>query len=152
MDNTPAAPTTASQKDAQSIRDGFYSEIDQITREAGGKWTYLDGKPFSPDDRDWFSPKECRGAAHGERQLLLLLLSGRSNDGPAEIKRMRTVLEDRGMKVTGYIPGKTPSEASTIYAEGPTGQFVAYGTNNERTSVRFGSECSAHPTMLQRVD
>lgn len=153
MDNTtPAASTAGSQRDAQSIREDFYHEIAQITEQAGGHWAYLNGTAFTPEDRGSFAPKQCASGDDSARQLLLLLTSGPSTDGPKAIEHMRSVLEGRGMKVTGYIPGKTEREASTISAESPTGQFVSYGTNDQRTTVRFGSECSSHPTMLQDVD
>ncbi|MDN5814172.1 MAG: hypothetical protein L0H40_14215, partial [Micrococcaceae bacterium] len=72
--------------------------------------------------------------------------------GPAAIKHMKSVLEARGMKITGYIPGKAKREGAAIDAEEASGQFVSYRTNDLRTTVRFGSECSSDPTMLQDVD
>ncbi|MDN6331684.1 MAG: hypothetical protein L0J58_03940 [Micrococcaceae bacterium] len=153
MDATTAASSPSGQRDALSIREDFYVEIAQFTEEAGGKWTYLDGDSFSPEDRASFSPKACAGADDdGPRQLLLLLLSGPSKEGPAEIKRIKSVLEDRGLKVTGYIPGTTDGETSSVDAESTTGQYVSYGTNAQRTTVRFGSECSSDPTMLQDLN
>lgn len=149
---TPAASATDNQRDAQSIREDFYASITDVTTAAGGTWEYLDGIAYSPQDRDSFAPKACANGPQDARQLLLMLTSGPSKDGPAAIERMKSVLEDRGMKVTGYIPGTTKREASAINAEGPRGDFVSYRANDLRTTVRFGSECSSHPTMLQDVE
>ncbi|MDN6299429.1 MAG: hypothetical protein L0J68_03950 [Micrococcaceae bacterium] len=149
--NATASSVASDQRDASSIREDFYTEITQITDEAGGDWTYLDGDPFSPDDRDPFSPKPC-GADDGPHQLLLMVISSPTDDGPAAIKHMKSVLEAHGMKITSYIPGKTKREASAINAELTSGQFVSYRANDLRTRIRFGSECSSHPTMLQDLN
>lgn len=149
---TPAASATDKQRDAHAIREDFYASITDFTTAAGGKWEYITGRAYSPEDRESFAPKACASGPQDARQLLLLLTSGPSTDGPATIKRIKAVLEARGMKVTGYIPGKTKREASAINAESPRGDFVSYRANDLRTSVRFGSECSSHPTMLKDVE
>lgn len=148
----PAASAAAHQRDAHSIREDFYASITDVTTAAGGKWKYLDGSAYSPKDRGSFAPKACASGPQDARQLLLMVTSGPSSDGPAAIQRMKSVLEDRGMTVTGYIPGATKREASAINAESPNGAFVSYRTNDLRTNIRFGSECSSHPTMLTDVD
>lgn len=155
----PTGPSTdtssaaaADQRDAHSIREDFYASITDVTTAAGGKWKYLDGSAYSPKDRGSFAPKACASGPQDARQLLLMVTSGPSSDGPAAIQRMKSVLEDRGMTVTGYIPGATKREASAINAESPNGAFVSYRTNDLRTNIRFGSECSSHPTMLTDVD
>lgn len=151
MDPTAGSTAASGQRDASSIREDFYTEIAQITDEAGGEWTYLDGGPFSPDDRASFSPKSC-AADDGPRQLLMMVISSPTDDGPAAIAQMKSVVEARGMRVTSYIPGKSTREASAIDAELASGQFVSYRANDLRTRIRFGSECSSHPTMLQDLD
>lgn len=153
MDTTTGAASAADhQRDAQAIREDFYASITDVTTAAGGKWKYLDGVPYSPEDRESFAPKTCASGPQDARQLLLMVTSGPSADGHAALEHMQKVLEDRGMKITGYIPGKTKRAASSIDAESPNGAFVSYRTNDLRTNIRFGSECSSHPTMLTDVD
>ncbi|WP_157074936.1 hypothetical protein [Janibacter limosus] len=149
MSGSPSPST--SQKDGEIVREDFYTQIGEITEAAGGDWTYLDRTtPFSPDDRDWFNPKAC-SSDPDSRQLLLMLLSGPTTDGPADIKRMSSLLKARGMEVTNYRPGNTVREGSGINAESAAGFFVSYRTNDLKTTVRFGSECSSHPSMNEQV-
>lgn len=150
--STDAASAARPQRDAQSIREDFYASITDVTTAVGGKWKYRDGIPYSPKDRESFAPKACASGPQDARQLLLLVTSAPTSDGPAAIQRMQKLLEDRGMKITGYIPGKTKREPSAIDAESPNGAFVSYRTNDLRTNIRFGSECSSHPSMLTDVD
>ena len=97
MDPTAGSTAASGQRDASSIREDFYTEIAQITDEAGGEWTYLDGGPFSPDDRASFSPKSC-AADDGPRQLLMMVISSPTDDGPAanapRIQRCSTTSTD----------------------------------------------------------
>ncbi|WP_417215343.1 hypothetical protein [Arthrobacter sp.] len=150
--STGAASAAENQRDAQAIREDFYASITDVTTAIGGQWEYLDGVPYSPQDRESFAPKACASGPQDARQLLLMVTTGPSTDGPAAIERMQKLLEDRGMEITGYIPGKTKRAASAIDAQSPNGAFVSYRTNDLRTNIRFGSECSSHPSMLTDVD
>lgn len=144
-------PSDAGQRFAEVIRNAFQTDIEGFTEAAGGTWTYRGGSAFSASDRKPYMPQPC-GGDDGPHQLLLMVTSGPHDDGPAAIERMKSLLEDHGMKITGYIPGKSKREGSAIEAERASGQFVSDRTNDLRTTVRFGSECSSDPTMLSDLD
>lgn len=111
----------------------------------------MDGHPFSASDRESYMPQPCGSDDAGPQQLLLMLESTPREDGPAEIEAMRGNLEAASLRVTGFIPGQSAREASTVSARGQDGSKVTFSTNDLKSALQFSSECSTHPSMDERL-
>lgn len=150
-DSNAQQPADAGQRSAEVIRGSFQTNVEGFTEAAGGTWTYMDGHPFSASDRESYMPQPCGSDDAGPQQLLLLLESAPRHDGPEEIETMRGKLEAAGLKITGFIPGQSAREASTVGARGKDGSQVTFSTNDIKSTLQFSSECSTHPSMNERL-
>lgn len=155
---SPSADQTT-DRTADELLHGLFSETRQVTELLGGPWT-RDGEPFDPAaDRPELYPAPCRSGEVANPQGMEgplrfeLVLSGPGHEDPeATLDEVVQWASGPGFEETERGQGSMPQDGDRFTAlRRPDGTLLTVDVSTQRTQVAHYTACSEDPSLQEHL-
>ncbi|MCC3302118.1 hypothetical protein [Arthrobacter sp. zg-Y895] len=151
-----SAPS-ATDKTSRESYDQFVAQMAEILAVTGEQagWTTEFSEPWPLEPGNELTPEPCdvENWRTSPYQLSLQVLGPGAEDLQADRDAMIRYMEDQGLEISGVFgdPSYPEGVAWDATGRGENGLKVIYATSSHHRAVTLHGECSAHPSMQNKV-